>query len=215
LKIVYIPGTYDNSGAAIQKVTLMNDFVKITTSAWALLGGVLLCAAPGGAAHGQQLLDFTYTFLSGDVESGVLSGADAGNYFTVTSIPSLTVDGVDLTAATTSFTVESFDASQGLGLGYNGDGSAVVTIDGSYIDLFTLGPDGAAVFGVGDAFATELASIAELRTVVYSGQDTPFVAANWTASLQGAAVPESGSLGVMAGALGMLGMVVRRRRFNG
>ncbi len=90
-----------------------------------------------------------------------------------------------------------------------------MTIDGSYLDLFTLGQDGAAVFGVGDAFATELTSIAELRTVVYSGEDTPFVAANWTASLPGAAVPESGSLGVMAGALGMLGMVVRRRRFNG
>jgi hypothetical protein len=194
--------------------TIVNDLIKMTTSAWALLGGLLLCAAPGGAAHGQQLLDFTYTFADGVVESGVLAGSDAGNYFTVTGIQSFVVDGMDRTAETTSFTVESYDASQGLGQGYNGDGSAVVTIDGSYIDLFTLGPDGAAVFGVGDAFATQITSIAGLDTVGYSGDDIPFVAANWTASLQGAAVAEAGSWGVMAGALGMLGVVVRRRRFS-
>jgi hypothetical protein len=185
--------------------------LKIATQVTLLLGVVLLCTAPG-AARAQQVLDFSYTFGNGDVESGVLTGSLAGNYFTVTGIQSFSVDGTDRTSYVTGDLLESFDAAETSDQGYNGNGTAVVTIDGSYLDLFSAGQEGNFYFAAGDVYANQYYADVAVNTVGYQDEDnpfsTPFSASRWTAVL----VPEPGSLGLMAGALGMLGVIAGRRR---
>jgi hypothetical protein len=177
----------------------------VLKSGLVLAGIAAFCFAPGGSARAQQVLDFSYTFSPGYVLSGTLTGTDSGDYFTVTGVQSLFYQ-TDITSQYSGSALESFDESVHFGAGYNGDGSAVVTIDGSYMDFFTIGPGGQVGFANGDNWSDVVGSAATLDPGYYTSG--PFIAADWSATL----VPEPGSLVVMAGALGMLGVIAGRRR---
>jgi hypothetical protein len=170
-----------------------------------LAGMAAFCLAPGGSARAQQVLDFSYTFSPGNVLSGTLTGTDSGDYFTVTGVQSLFYQ-TDITYRVSGNLFESEDEFLGLGAGYNGDGSAVVTIDGSYMDFFSNGGGGHLIFAYGDNVADMYGSEASLAVGLHI--DGSFIAADWSATL----VPEPGSLVVMASALGVLGVIARRRR---
>ena len=60
------------------------------------LGIGLYVASPTGAAHAQSLWDFSYAASNGETLSGVLSGTDAGNDFTVTGLQALFVNGTNV-----------------------------------------------------------------------------------------------------------------------
>jgi hypothetical protein len=173
----------------------------------------ILLAAPVGAARADTL-DFSYTFGNGDVLAGVLGGTDAGNYFTVTAVEALTLNGSDVSNAIAGGTPASYDSEIGAGLGYNGDGTGVVTLDGSYLDLVDTF-NGNSGFGLGfnDAYIAKTGGpfivFAGVGLAVYD-YDTSYAPANWSAELVPA--PEPGSLAVLAGALGLLALTRRASR---
>jgi hypothetical protein len=187
--------------------------VKVAAFVAGVAAFAVLLAAPFGAARADTL-DFSYTFASGDVLAGVLSGADAGNYFTVSAVQSLTLNGHDASNSIAGATPQSYDTLEGRGAGYNGDGTGVVTLDGSYLDLVvTANQISGFGFAVNDAFSGVVGS----PYIVFAGIrpdpseiDFQFVPANWSAELVPA--PEPGSLAVLAGALGVFALTRRAAR---
>jgi hypothetical protein len=172
---------------------------------------VLAGASMASAAQGQTL-DWSYTFADGNVLSGVFTGTDAGNYFTVTGLQSLSFNGVP-TAYLAGAPILSVDAFTNVGEGYNGNGSAVVTLDGSYMDLLDT-PDAARTgfdFFAGDLYAQQVGSGEAFLYIPSVGSDVGYFAkANWSATLVGAAVPEPGTVAVLL--TGMLGLAMARGR---
>jgi hypothetical protein len=167
--------------------------------------------APLGAARADTL-DFSYTFANNDVLAGVLGGTDAGNYFTVTSVLALTFNGMDVSGVIAGATPESYDSAASVGLGYNGNGTGVVTLDGSYMDLID-SPTGQYGFGfaLGDEISARILGGTGAAAFVATNPDVddidhPFVQANWSAEL----IPEPGSVTLLVSALGLLGLARRR-----
>jgi hypothetical protein len=164
-----------------------------------------------GAARAQSL-DWSYSFSNGQVLSGVFTGTDAGNDFTVTGLQSLSVDGV-ATTYLAGVPIVSFDALSGHGEGYNGNGSAVVTLDGSYMDLADTPDNGytGIFFYVGDVFAQSLVSGAGIFVIPGYGSDgNEFAQADWSATLVGAQVPEPSTAAVLL--TGVIGLAIVRGR---
>ncbi len=192
----------------------MQNVVKmIRTAAW-LAGIVVLGLAPGSAAQAQQSLDFSYAFSDDNVLSGVLIGTDTGDYFTVTGVQSLSFNSVNIISLVTGRELLSWDDLAGVGTGYYRNGSAVVTTDGSYMDFVSAGMTGNFLFANGDVYAADYGAYARVETVNRgpANDSDNFDAADWSASLAGNPVPEPGSLGLTAGAIGLVGVIARRRR---
>ncbi len=148
-----------------------------------------------------ELLDWRYTYGDANVISGVFTGTDAGNYFTVTVLQSFSVNGV-ATNYLAGAAPESDDAFVGKGAGHNGNGSAVVTLDGSYMDFIDT-PDGGSTglsFIVGDAQAQDANNTGTLVFLppILDDSDIPFVQASWSATLVDVdtAVPEPPAVAV-------------------
>ncbi len=172
---------------------------------------ILAGAAIFSSARAQSL-DWSYTFADGNVLSGVFTGTDAGNYFTVTGLQSLSFNGAS-TAYLAGAPILSVDAFTNVGEGYNGNGSAVVTLDGSYMDLLDT-PDAARTgfdFFAGDLYAQQVGSgEAFIYIPNVASDDGYFAQANWSATLVGAAVPEPGTVAVLL--TGMVGLAMARGR---
>ncbi len=179
-----------------------------------LATAALLCL-PLAAAHAQtQQLDFTYAFADGNIETGVLNGTLAadGNHFTVSSIASLSYDGTTVTSTDNSIELLSLDSANGDGGGYNGDGSAVVTLNGSYMDMITEitnASETAGVFtyfGVNDVFSLYAGNVAVAEN--YYAQSVDAGDAGWSAEV--ADVPEPAGLAVFG--IGLAALATLRRR---
>jgi hypothetical protein len=168
----------------------------------------MMCSVVSGAASAQQSLDFSYNFGNGNVMSGVLTGTDAGNYFTVTGVQSFLVNGTDESTYFTQPSIYSKDSFNGFGSGYNNNGTAVVTLDGSYMDIIVLGSQISTFqMGVNDVTASQYGSFAEYELDVDNngpGAGGTFSASDWTASLASASVPEPAAAAVfLAGLFGL------------
>jgi len=168
----------------------------------------MMCSVVSGAASAQQSLDFSYNFGNGNVMSGVLTGTDAGNYFTVTGVQSFLVNGTDESTYFTPASIVSKDAWNNFGSGYNNNGTAVVTLDGSYMDIIVLGSQHSSFqMGMNDVTASQYGSFAEYdlnpeNLGPAAGAD--FSASGWTASLASASVPEPAAAAVfLAGLFGL------------
>jgi hypothetical protein len=142
----------------------------------------------------------------------VFTGTDAGNYFTVTGLQSLSFNGV-ATTYLAGAPIVSLDALTRYGEGYDGNGSAVVTLDGSYMDLIDT-PDGALtgfVFFAGDAYSQRNGYTFSNIYIPPSIRDTSdFLQADWSATLVGAQVPEPKTVAVLL--TGMVGLAMARGR---
>jgi hypothetical protein len=172
-----------------------------------------MASVPMGGCAMAQSLDFSYTFGNGSVLSGVFTGTDAGNDFTVLSVQSILLNGTNLTDEFAGSTLESVDAFAQFGAGLNGNGTAVVTLDGSYQDLyFSNGRGQGLIFAVGDEVSMSFGNFLEIENGVSAGgDDGPYVQSKWTATIQGAAVPEPASLAVVIAGLAVIGYANRRR----
>jgi hypothetical protein len=171
-----------------------------------------LAAAAIFSSAKAQTLDWSYTFNDGQVLSGVFTGTDAGNYFTVTGLQSLSFDTVPTTYLA-SAPILSMDYAVGFGEGYNGNGSAVVSLDGSYLDILVSSDRGRTGFDFfnGDALSQqEGVSRANFGIPAVGTDDSEFAPAEWSATLVGAAVPEPGTAAVLL--TGMVGLAMARGR---
>jgi hypothetical protein len=171
--------------------------------------GALAGASFASAARAQSL-DWSYTFGNGDVVSGVFTGTDAGNYFTVTGLQSLSVNGV-ATTYLAGVPIISADSYAGSGGGYNGNSSAVVTLDGSYMDLVDTPDDvNGLLFAAGDAFARDYYAVfsAVLPPVANDGES--YVQTSWSAMLVGTQVAEPSTAAVLL--TGLVGLAMARGR---
>ncbi len=169
----------------------MQNVVKmIRTAAW-LAGIAALGLAPGSAAQAQQSLDFSYAFSDDNVLSGVLIGTDTGDYFTFTGVQSLSFNSVNIISLVTGRELLSWD-----------------------MDFVSAGRTGNFLFANGDVYAADYGAYASVETVNSgpANDSDNFDAADWSASLAGNPVPEPGSLGLTAGAIGLVGVIARRRR---
>jgi hypothetical protein len=145
---------------------------------------------------------FDYTLQSGTTVSGVLDGnlqSDADT-FNVTGISSFDING---SAITDPLSVESVQS-----LIYGVPQSPVITVSGSYIDLFIVDTLSGNAFGmaVGDQLSGYgTYDIAE-ATVAWGGTggEEAFNATNWDPEV----VPEPGTLPLMLVVLATLGLVV-------
>jgi len=110
-----------------------------------------MATVPMGGSALAQSLDFSYTFCDSNVLSGVFTGTDAGNDFTVLTGQSVLLNGTNITDEFAGSTLESVDTLLQYGAGLNGNGTAVVTLDGYYQDLsFSNGHGWELFFVVGD-----------------------------------------------------------------
>jgi hypothetical protein len=178
-----------------------------------LLGAALAATVlgPVSSAKAQQALDFSYTFGYGEVLAGALTGSDSGNYFTVTGIQALTINGQDVLSDVAGDYIGSLDQFEQADNGHNGNGTGVVTLDGTYLDLIVyphpFDNSTGFYFGYGDVFASYFQSIASVALGNYEDTDIPFVQANWSAQL--ATIPEPAPLAILGGALPMLALLRR------
>jgi len=143
--------------------------------------------------------------------SGVFDGTLAGNYFTVTALDSLSVNNKPYSL--TPNLLASYDSFLGVGQGHNGNGSAVVTLDGSYMDII-VSPDSGGTgfgFGVNDVLSSQMTPPQNFYIAILppspSGADA-FVAADWSASVVTAPEPMTAALF----AVGLAGLAVARKR---
>jgi hypothetical protein len=178
--------------------------------------GVLAATSPAKA----EMLTFSYN--GGSVPSisgigaapsisGVFDGTLSGNYFTVTALDSLSVNNARYSL--TPNLLESEDSVEGIGQGHNGNGSAVVTLDGSYMDII-VSPDGGStgfVFAVNDLASSQPAVDQNVYAAILPpsppGEDA-FVAADWKASVVTTPEPMTAALF----AVGVAGLAVARKR---
>jgi hypothetical protein len=186
--------------------------VRLSSLLWIITLSALATVPVGDYAMAQSL-DFSYTFGNGSVLSGVFTGTDAGNDFTVLSVQSILLNGTNLTDEFAGSTLESVDALLQYGAGFNGNGTAVVTLDGSYQDLyFSNGHGWELFFVVGDKASMVYGNFLIYDSGVSAGDDdTPYVQSRWTATIEGAAVPEPASLAVVIAGLAVIGYANRRR----
>jgi hypothetical protein len=187
------------------------------------LAAVAILVSPCVAAQADTLTFSYYDQPINDTFAGVLEGtllADR-NHFAVTAIDSLTANGVPVTLPFTF--VGSWDTgyltlyggSPNVG-GYLGNGLAVVTLDGSYIDFAGLAYGGQQgfFFFVNDAY--DLSQSYTRHGVVLGpgvgGYDAafPFIDSNWTASVT--AVPEPTSFALFGFGMASLGAFFLRSR---
>ena len=170
------------------------------------------------AATGASAQSGTYTFTFdhfGLVETGSLGGTlDAdGNHFIVSSNGSFTFDGAPFSVV--SSTPMSVDTFAGFGGGLRGDGTATMTLDGSYLDYFSGDLGNFVAFAVGDAY--QLATQPPFSEY-FDGVDNEvfaFDVSNFHASFRAdGAVPEPASWALMLGGFGLVGGAMRSRRTN-
>ena len=115
--------------------------IKVTRAAATIFAicGVAAGFAPKAVAADH--LKFQYLFSEGNhghILTGVADGVLAadGNHFTVKRFKRLKIDHVESIVAGDSIVLQSWDYASGYGGGYNGNGTPVITLDGSYLDLY-------------------------------------------------------------------------------
>ena len=130
--------------------------------------------------------------------------ASDGQHFTITGYEDLTFDGSPVNISIT--VLSSFDSYFGFGKGYNGNGTPVVTLNGSYMDIMV------TTTGAADGFILEhndkhYGAKGEVASGPSFGNDPGenFNVADWQASL----VPEPASLWVLIVAAPLLACVRR------
>ena len=112
--------------------------IKTKHSSMTILAVCGVMAGCASSASAADTLKFEYRFSGGTEKlTGVANGTLAadGNHFTVTGFQSLKLDSIEVVKAGDAILLGSLDYIAGVGNGYNGDGTPVVTIDGSYFDL--------------------------------------------------------------------------------
>lgn len=175
--------------------------------------GMMACAGEARA----DLLDWSFTVNKKAVFSGVFTGTDDGNYFIVTGVQSFDVNGAP-TSYLAGVPVVSQDAFFGAGEGYFGDGSAVVTLDGSYLDLFvspgqTNGELNGFSLSVDDAYAQDV----QENVVSYADPpkyiDDQYKKSEWSATLVVTQVPEPSTVALLLA--GIVGLGIARGRKAG
>jgi hypothetical protein len=171
---------------------------------------MMACAGKARA----DLLVWSFTLNKKVVLNGVFTGTDAGNYFTVTGLQSLDVNGSP-TNYLAGLPVVSQDAFVGAGEGYYGNGSAVVTLDGSYLDLFdTPGETNGQLTGLSLAVNDNYAQDVQDNVISYTDPpkfiEDQYKKADWSATLVVTEVPEPSTVAVLL--TGMVGLGIARGR---
>ena len=177
--------------------------------ATALIAAVCLTSA---SAEAQTAATFSYVDAAANIDlTGQVLGSLSGNYFTIASVSDLTFNGQPV--AFTPTYDESTDTYFGDGLGHNGNGSPVVTLDGTYMDWATASAnhrDG-FLFADGDMFA-------QYFYITYQGGSSfgntgpHYHPADWTLDFS---VPEPAGLAVFGLGLAALGLIRQRRVASG
>jgi hypothetical protein len=170
-----------------------------------LLAVIGLFTLVASSAARADTIAFDYTLLSGTTVSGVLYGniqSDA-NTFNVTGVSSFDING---SAITDPLAVESVQS-----LVYGVPQVPVITVNGTYIDLFIVDTFSGNAFGmaVGDQLSGYGAYDIAEATVGWGGTggEEAFNATNWDPEV----VPEPGTLPLLLVVLATLGFAVAAR----
>ncbi len=178
----------------------------------AVVVGICMTAFTGAARADTLTWSYTVSKFSGF--SGVFTGTDAGNYFTVTGLQSFKVNGVP-TSYLQGAPIVSQDFFVGAGEGYDGNGSAVVTLDGSYLDLLDSpgvlnGQNPGLSLSVNDGYAKAVNQndISYADPPLYINDQ--YKKSDWSATLVVTQAPEPSTVAVLL--TGIVGLGIARRR---
>ena len=173
----------------------------------------IAAAGLAAATANAQTYDFSYQFsATGNTISGEFAGFITGDTFYFTGLNWFKVNGVTMTDATYFDSTDNF-------YGF-APGSPSAKLDGSYLDFAIADApidsvSNLAILAVGDYTATGYvgADIAG-ATSTYGGNDgfELFNAANYSATVTSAAIPEPASWALMLGGFGLAGGALRTRR---
>jgi hypothetical protein len=159
------------------------------------------------AAEAQTTAYFSYVDAADHIDlTGQLMGSLSGNYFTIGSVSDLTFNGQPV--AFTPAYDGSADTIWGDGPGHNGNGTAVVSLDGTYMDWATASAnrqDGFQ-FADGDMFA-QYQFISFESGSSFGDKGVRYHPADWTLNFS---VPEPAGLAVFGAGLAALGFIRRR-----
>ncbi len=191
----------------------MNVLKKLASGKRAVRCGKAACALAAMAAIAigtalparADVIDLSYTFNNGNTVTLALGGnlQSDGNTFDVGNVQSFAVNG---TAVADPFTVASTDSL------YAGVTTGpIVTVNGSYLDLFITDTltGNVFAFAVGDVTSQYIGNIVGASAALGGdgGEDVFQISA-----FDPTVVPEPGSLALLAGMLVLTGLLVAGRR---